>query len=206
MIPRILHRTVPADTSDQVEEWWRHARDLHPDWQHRTWRDPLNASEFPLTAPAWNLCGTGAQFAGLIRLEAIWHHGGIYLDADVEMYRPLTSLLELPAFAAWEDAQTVPDAVFGAEPHHPAVGEMIDEALARLRSGSDDWRTGNGAWSTGPGVFTTLLPGRDDVLLLPPGAFYEIHYTAKSDLDRPAVPYEFARHHWHASWLGEEAR
>jgi hypothetical protein len=108
-------------------------------------------------------------------------------------------------FAAWEDEAVVPDAIFGAEPKHPAVDEMIDEALARLYSKSKDWRAGNGAWSTGPGVFTSILPGRSDVLLLPPQSFYAVHYTQKDQLDRPPGPYEFARHHWHASWLPNQA-
>ena len=204
MIPRIVFRTVPAVSPD-ADRLWAHTVDLHPGWEHRTYRDPLPADEFPLTADVWPLCTSGAQFAGLIRLEGLWHHGGIYLDADVEMYRPLDPLLPLEGFGLWEDAQTVPDFVLGARPHHPAVMACIDLALERLRSGGRDWRTGSGAWATGPGVTTTILPGRSDWLLLPPGSFAPYHYTerhrARED-HRGNQPWAFGAHHWHHSWKG----
>jgi mannosyltransferase OCH1-like enzyme len=201
VIPPILVRTVPEKTTTQVEQWWLRACQIHKNWATVTFRDPINPASFPRTSPHWRHCQSGAQLAGLVRLEAIWNHGGIYLDSDVEVFCSFDTLRDVPMFAAWEDEAVVPDAIFGAEPKHPAVDEMIDEALARLYSKSKDWRAGNGAWSTGPGVFTSILPGRSDVLLLPPQSFYAVHYTQKDQLDRPPGPYEFARHHWHASWL-----
>lgn len=208
MIPRILHRVVPADTSDEVEGFWSGAFLLHPGWDLRTHRDPLNASAWPLTSPLWPLCTSGAQLAGLVRLEALWRFGGVYIDSDVELYRGLEPLLGLSAFAAWEDAETIPDAVLAAEPGHPAIRECIDLACDRLRSRSDDWRSGSGAWATGPGVLTTLLPGRHDVTLLPPGSFYPYHYTERErrhEDHRAAQPWAFGAHHWAASWLTKEA-
>lgn len=201
MIPRLLHRTVPAETPRQTEACWQTAVDLHPGWEHRTWRDPLDPADFPTTSPHWHRCTTGAQLAGLVRLEVLCRFGGVYLDSDVELFRSLDPLVGVSAFAGWEDANVVPDAVLGAEPDHPAIAACLDLALRRLCSTSDDWRTGNGAWSTGPGVTTTLLPGRCDVLLLPPGSFYEIHYTEKARLGEAPMPWELGRHHWAASWL-----
>lgn len=203
MIPRRLVRTVPQFPNPTVEGWWHKSSQLHPEWERVTYRDPIDPEEFPLTARSWSRCSSGAQRAGLIRLEAIWHHGGVYLDSDVELYRPLDPLLGSGFFAAWEDPQVVPDAVFGAEPEHPVVGLLLEEALRRLHSSDTDWRTGNGAWSTGPGVFTSILPGRSDVLLLPPAAFYPYHYTEKhrANEDHAAQPWCFGAHHWAGSWL-----
>lgn len=197
MIPPILHRTVPTETTPEVEGWWDHWCDLHPGWEHSTWRDPIDPADFPRTAHAWPRCSSGAQLAGLIRLEALWHHGGIYLDSDVEGYRALNPLLHLPAFAAWEDERTVPDAVLGAEPHHPAIDTCLVLALARLDGG---------AWESGPGVTTEVLRDRTDVLLLPPASFYPYHWSpAAKRRGRHAPhwrnPWTFGAHHWQASWL-----
>ena len=85
MIPRILHRTVPAETAAEAEQFWAKAVALHPGWEHHTWRDPLDPAEFPITSPHWWRCMTGAQLAGLVRLEVLWNHGGIYIDSDVEL-------------------------------------------------------------------------------------------------------------------------
>jgi mannosyltransferase OCH1-like enzyme len=204
MIPTRLIRTVPEKTTDEVEAWWDEACAMHPTWQHLTLRDPIPAEQFPLTSPHWAKCDSGAQLAGLVRLEALWRWGGVYIDSDVEVYRPFTSLLGCQVFAGYEDPGVVPDAVLGACGGHPVIRACIDLALTRLNSGVADWRTGTGAWATGPGVTTTLFAGRPDVLLMPPGAFYPVHYTDKVGVDwsqaRERNPWAFCAHRWHHSW------
>lgn len=201
MIPRRLVRTVPLHTSDFVERNWQRAAELHPGWQLVTWRDPIDPAAFPVTSPHWDRCTSGAQRAGLIRLEDLLHRGGIYLDSDVEPFRSLDPLLPLHAFAAWEDERVVPDAVLGAKPRHPAIAECLDLAIEAIE---------RGPWESGPGVTTRVLPGRDDVLLLPPGAFFPIHYRkpdrrALRRSDRGQAPWIFAVHHWSGSWLERAA-
>lgn len=204
MIPRLLHRVIPATVSRQTQRFWAAARQLHPGWEARTHQDPLTPAEWPITAPVWDRCTSGAQLAGLVRLEALARYGGIYLDSDVEVYRSLDPLRHTCAFAAWEDADTVPDAILGATPNHPAILDCLALALLRIRGGDANWRTGAGTWATGPGVTTTVLPGRNDILLLPPGAFYPYHWADRDrryDDHRKAQPWCFAAHHWAASWL-----
>jgi mannosyltransferase OCH1-like enzyme len=194
-IPRVIHRTVPAETTDEVEMWWANFQVLHPTWELRTWRDPLDPADFPLTAHLHDKCSSGAQKAGLVRLELLVTYGGVYVDSDVEAVRPLDSLMYLPAFAAWEDEKVVPDAVLGAVPGHPAFREMLRMACRFVEEGCTD------AWKTGPGVTTAVLPNRDDVLLLPPGSFYPVHYREKQFVgSRNKQPWVFLEHKWHHSW------
>lgn len=196
-IPRVFHRTVPEKTSDQIEHWWTHLQQLHPGWEFHTYREPIDPADWPLTGDLWDRCQNGAQKAGLIRLEALVTHGGVYVDSDVEPIRSIEPLLKLPAFAGWEDETTVPDAVLGAEPQHPAFVAMIEKARAVIQGGGD-------AWQSGPGVTTETLPGRSDVLLLPPGAFYPWHYLEKHKAGSSRPPFAFLAHHWHGSWLTPE--
>lgn len=194
-IPKIIHRTLPERVDEQVEKWWADFAVLHPDWELRTWRDPLNPSDFPLTGHLHSQCSSGAQKAGLVRLELLVTHGGVYVDSDVQPVRPLDALMHLPAFAAWEDERVVPDAVMAAIPQHPAFRQMLAQAVRLIEMGD-----GN-AWTTGPGVSTAVLPGRDDVLLLPPGSFYPVHYKEKGKLGtRNELPWVFLEHKWHHSW------
>jgi hypothetical protein len=195
-IPRILHRTVPAETSEQVEFWWRGWELMHPGWTLMTHRDPLDPEEWE-TSWLWDECETGAQRAGLIRLEALKRWGGVYVDSDVECFRSLESLLDNQAFAGWEDKNVVPDAVMGARLGHPAVQMMIDLAQNAVEQHQ-------GTWESGPGVLTHVLPGRQDWLLLPPGSFYPYHYTEKDRVPRDLRgknPWAFCAHHWAASWV-----
>jgi mannosyltransferase OCH1-like enzyme len=131
----------------------------------------------------------------MIRLEALLRFGGVYVDQDVEPLRPMDPLLHLPAFAAWEDERCVPNAVMGASPEHPAIRACLDEMLRRIPGDT---------WKAGPGVLTDILPGRDDVLLLPPGSFYPYHYKEKERAGedfRKSQPWAFVAHHWWGSWL-----
>jgi len=198
VIPRRFIRTVPATTSEEVEGFWARFAELHPGWDLITFRDPIDPADFPLTAPHWDRCRSGAQRAGLVRLEALHHLGGIYVDADVEPFRSFAPLLGVEAFAAWEDDKVVPDAVFGARAGHPVLREAIDLAVERLD---------RGAWESGPGVTADLLPGRDDVLLLPPGAFYPYPYRERQRRHEDHArhqPWAFAAHHWAGSWYDAE--
>jgi len=200
-IPRILHRVVPHETSPSADRYWQTLQAIHPGWTFLEWRDPLDPSAFPVTSPLWDQCETGAQLADLVRLEALAAFGGVYLDSDVEPYRSLEPLLALPAFAAWEDPKSVPNAVLGATQGHPAIRACLDLAVAKMPCPT---------WETGPGVTSIVLPGRADVLLLPPGSFYPYHYTeAKTKRGRAFAdeqPWCFGAHHWAGSWLPPEKR
>lgn len=202
LIPKVFHRTVPADTSAEVEENWGKFVDAHPDWEHRTHREPLDPADWPLTGHLFDKCQNGAQKAGLVRLEALVTHGGVYVDSDVDCWQPWDSLLWVPAFAGWEDETTVPDAVLGSVPHHPVFEAMLLAAVLAVGGGAD-------AWTSGPGVTTKYLPGRPDVLLLPPGAFYPWHYLQKgtaTDHSPERDPWCFGPHAWAHSWGTPQAR
>jgi hypothetical protein len=201
MIPNRILRTVPEVTSPQVDDWAVRLAHLHPGWEIITFRDPLDPDDWPLTAAAWASCVSGAQRAGLIRLEALWRFGGIYVDSDVEPFAPFDQLRACHAFATWEDDQTIPDFVLGAEPGHPAMGRCLELALDRI---------GDGPWASGPGVTTEVMRGRSDVMLLPPSVFAPVHYTARRDLPAyaagPKPPWNLAMHRWFGSWLPPEMR
>jgi mannosyltransferase OCH1-like enzyme len=200
MIPKNLFRTVPEKTSDKVETWWTWSVELHQDWDCQTWRDPLDPGKFPLTSAYWKHCQHGAQLAGLVRLELVYTYGGVYIDSDYQCYRSFGHLRGLQAFAGWEDERVVPDAVFGAEAGHPAIGECIEVATALVEMGK-------GPWETGPGVFTDVLTRRTDVILFPPPVLYPVHYSQKKKASARGYhgnnPWTIGNHHWNASWVGK---
>ena len=112
MMPPVFDRTVRSKTEAKVEACWRTFQQHHDPavWEFVTWRDPLDPAEWPLTAKAWDKCANGAQYAGLIRLEALYKHGGFYIDSDVECLRSWETLRFAPAVAGWEDNAVIPDA------------------------------------------------------------------------------------------------
>lgn len=201
MIPKVIHRTIPAEPSEEAERHWRQFQDLYDGtgWELKTWREPLDPAEFPLTSDYWGRCQTGAQKAGLVRLELLYKFGGVYVDSDVEPVKRFDPLLGAELFAGWEDETTIPDAVLGAVPGHDLIARCIQRATGQVLLGRN-------AWYSGPGVVTALFRKNPSVLALPPGAFYPYHYLAKAArVDAStAMPWVFCIHHWAGSWLTDE--
>jgi hypothetical protein len=197
MIPHRLVRTVPAVTSDDTEKLWDIATNLHPSWEHVTWRDPVDTLAFPLTSPYWDQCETGAQLADLIRAEDLFHRGGWYIDSDMWMLRPLDSLCSLDGVAGWEDHLHIPNAVLGFAAGHDALRQVVDLAIARQSRGT---------WEAGVGVTTEVFRDHPAMTLLPPGAFYPVHWREAHrrmvDWNHEAkmAPWAFGIHKYAASW------
>lgn len=194
-IPKRLVRTVPQSTSVEAEYYWDQACRLHPDWEHVTWRDPIDRQWFPLTSQYWDSCESGAQLSDLIRAEDLFARGGVYIDSDVECYRPFDSLLGLDGFAAYEDPDHICTAVIGFRSGHPALGELIQGGIERHTQGG---------WLASIGVASEYWPKRNDLTLLPPGSFYPYHYRHKNWVNLQEVrqdnPWAYCAHHWAFSW------
>lgn len=182
MIPKRLVRTVPAETTDEVERWWRDACALHWDWDHITLRDPVDRLSFPLTNSYWDTCESGAQLADLIRAEDLYWRGGVYIDSDVEVYRRFDSLLPLYGFAGYDSIEHIPNAVMGFQPKHEAAYKVSLLARDRHRMGT---------WLAGVGVTTEVFGGRrNDMVIFPPGSFYPIYWKMAQ---QPGVDWDEVR-------------
>ena len=60
-----------------------------------------------------------------------------------------------------------------------------------------------GALATGPHLVTSVLTGRDDILVLPPRFFYPAKFAGlQEDHDSLVSGESYAIHHWHRSWNG----
>lgn len=199
MIPRRLIRTVPEHPTDEMEVRWAHARELHPDWEHVDLRDPIDSAGFPIANHLWATCDSGSQKSDLIRVEELYHRGGVYIDSDVDCYRPFDPLLGMAGFAGYEDPNSVCTAVMGFEAGHPAVEALLQGGIERHAEG---------AYLAAIGVANAVFPGRDDMALLPPGAFYPVHYHARWANEVPhrwvvrkEQPWAYCCHLWDGSWL-----
>ncbi len=193
MIPRRFVRSVPERIDEREETFWAQFAAIHPGWEFVTYRDPLDPADWPITGHLFASCEAGAQLAGLVRLEAVYRLGGVYVDADVEPFRSFEPLLRHSCFAGYEDETWLADAVFGAEAGHPAIRAALDAVLQM------DMHAGAGA--TGPHNFSRALVGRNDVTLLKPVAFYEVGYQERGNLRNRPSRDAYARHHWFGSWL-----
>ena len=137
MIPKIIHYTwfsndeMPQKVKDCINSW----KKIMPDYELRKWDmaslQEIN-SEFlseALAEKKW------AYAADLVRLYAIYTYGGIYLDTDVEVYKPFDRFLNDQSFIGKESSihylnegaiQKLSSHCFGAEKGDSFVKKCLD--------------------------------------------------------------------------------
>ncbi len=199
-IPPILHRVVIGLEPDDARRWWAKFGELHPTWDLRTHSLPFDPKEWPLTSWLFPHTVHPAQLADFIRLEALWNDGGVYVDWDIEPYRPFDPLLPLEGFVGWAHERIAANGVMGFRPHHPAVGAALDLAFANFAKDRENMI------SVGPVAITESVRGRADVLMLPPQSFYSagiVANPAQKEGEYTDSPWVYVVHWGHGTWKQE---
>jgi len=130
MIPKIIHYCwFGGNSFGEVEEkamasWKKYL----PEYEVMFW----NEDNFDIEAQS-QYCQEAYQekqwafVSDVARLYALKEYGGVYLDTDMEIIKPLDQFLELPAFFGFEIETTISTGIIGAEPHHPFIEELYDD-------------------------------------------------------------------------------
>lgn len=131
----------------------------------------------------------------LARIWALYTHGGVYLDEDVEVLKPLDPLLDRQFFIGREDANFANGAVMGSRAYGSTICSLLHK-FPTLTEGRD------GAHTYGPGYLTHELTAMGYDTTLPPEFFYPYLWNQTPD---QAVITEntYAVHHWAKSWVGK---
>jgi mannosyltransferase OCH1-like enzyme len=196
VIPRILHRTLPAQPDPDCERIWGTVVANTDGWDRRTYQSPRDPADWPLTGHLFHLCRDKAEESDLVRLEALWVHGGVYLDSDMELTQPLDWIRDKGCFTGWESPVWFGMAMIGAPPEHPAIGLLMDVFTKHVAAQVER--------STLPIIATNTWRDRDDVTVLAQKAFYPYHNgidPQNAGKDWASDPEVFAIHRWHGSWL-----
>lgn len=128
MIPRIIHYCwfgrgkMPALVLKCIDSWKAHL----PDYRLRLWNEDtfdLNSSSYVKEA---YLSKKYAFVTDYIRLHALYHFGGIYMDTDVEVLKSLDDLLHLPGFSGFESDKDVPTGIMACEPKNEWAREQLE--------------------------------------------------------------------------------
>lgn len=127
-IPKKIHycwfgkKEIPDDYKKWMESWRRFC----PDYEIIEWNEnnyDYTKNQYMRQAYEAGVWGFVPDYA---RLDIIYEHGGIYLDTDVELIRPLDDLLYEDAFAGCHfDGRVALGLGFGARPHMPIMKELL---------------------------------------------------------------------------------
>lgn len=127
MIPRTIHycwfgdKEKPAEVLRMIANWQKHCPGYEiKEWNENNFDIRLNRyCEEAYATKKW------AFVSDVARLWALVHEGGVYMDTDVELVRPLDRLLTNKAFLGFEGTQWVGTNLIGAEPSHSFFIELL---------------------------------------------------------------------------------
>jgi FkbM family methyltransferase len=199
-IPRIIHFTVPDQLDALQEQVIKIARDLHPDWEIKVWSDHVRLEWIERLgdrklASYYQKATSGAQRADLARVWIVSSEGGVYLDSDIVLRKPLDPLLVLRGkiLLCSEDGTNCTNAFFAAPPRHASLEAVMGYLLAN----EPDWDLPPNE-TTGPRLFSRILRYRTDTYCLPRETFYPYnHHEPRPARFRPGV---IGIHEWAGSW------
>jgi hypothetical protein len=91
---------------------------------------PASIQHFDISMTIWTKQAFEAKLYALaadyIRLYAVYNYGGIYLDMDMEVVKPLDPLLETEIMLGYEHGKTLEAGCFGAVKGHPFIKKCME--------------------------------------------------------------------------------
>lgn len=128
MIPKKIHYCwfgrgkMPELALKCIASWKKYL----PEYEIKEWNeDNFDLDMYPYVREAYD----NRKFAfitDVVRLYALYHEGGIYMDTDVEVLKPLDCFLDCHAFSGFEDDVHVPTGIMASE----KGGKWAEENLA----------------------------------------------------------------------------
>lgn len=128
MIPKKIHYVWLGKgeknerTKQCIESWKKYC----PDYEIIEWNEDnfdINYNDF--VKQSYN-AKKYAFTSDVVRLYALYTEGGIYMDIDVEVYKPLDEFLNEKGFSGFEDINYPVCATMGAEKGNPVIKMFLD--------------------------------------------------------------------------------
>jgi mannosyltransferase OCH1-like enzyme len=117
MIPKVIHYCwfgkgkMPKLAEICIASWKQHL----PEYKLQIWNeDSFDLDSCLFTKEAY-ASKKYAFVTDYVRLYALYHHGGVYMDTDVEVLKNLDSFLKYPAFSGFEDETHIPTGIMASQ-------------------------------------------------------------------------------------------
>ncbi|WP_342480558.1 glycosyltransferase [Paenibacillus sp. FSL L8-0340] len=126
-IPKVLHYCwfgrgeMPELAKKCIESW----KKILPDYEIKMW----NEDNFDINSNIYvKEAYTARKYAFVtdyVRLYALFNEGGIYMDTDVEIIKPLEEFLEHEAFTGFQTVNDFPTGLIAAKPGNHWIRENL---------------------------------------------------------------------------------
>ena len=127
MIPKVIHycwfggNPLKPLALECIESW----KKFCPDYEIKQWNESnFDVNCIPYTREAY-AAKKWAFVSDYARLWALVNFGGIYMDTDCELVKPIDTFLHLESMSGFESATGIPTAIMGSRPQHPLFVELL---------------------------------------------------------------------------------
>jgi mannosyltransferase OCH1-like enzyme len=207
MIPKVIHycwfggNPLPPKAEKCIKSWKKYC----PDYEIVRWDESnfdVNCNDYCREMYAQK---KWAFLTDYIRLKVVYENGGIYLDTDVELIKPLDKLLDNSAYMGLETTDKVATGLgFGAEKNHEFIRKNMEYY--------ENWKPSDPI-ETCPVITSRLLEphGVDctstEVQHIQDLTIYPVEYFCAKHLhtgETCITPNTYSIHHFEASWNNKE--
>lgn len=202
MIPKKIHycwfgaNNIPESLNKYIDNW----KNICQDYEIILWNeDKFDVSSIPFVKTAYEE-KKFAFVSDYVRAYALYHHGGIYLDTDVELRKRLDCFLMHSSFTGFESKGLPFTAIWAAEKGHLLAKKVMDYYETKIYS------TGQ---QTNTNIVSDILindfkinPLRNKIQTGKCGGSEILVYP--SEYFCIDLPTSYAVHHFYGSWLSNE--
>jgi|GEM_PF-1080245 len=190
-IPRIFH-SIWVGSKPFPEEFKKYQAtwvELNPGWELMFWTEENLPADL-IRKEIFETLRVPAERADMLRLEVLFRHGGIYVDADMECLKPLEPIIgDLDFFTADLKPGRINNAFIGSTPGHKILEQAIRELTPVKFYGYDKA-------AAGPSFLDKIVKQHPGTKIFEPWVVYP-----SSPLEREKA---FADHHHERSWKDAE--
>jgi len=141
-IPKIIHYVWlgKGEKNERIQKCIDSWKKYLPDYEIKEWNEDnfdINYNEFTKSSYKKKKY---AFTSDVIRLYALYTEGGIYMDTDVEVYKPLDEFLNDEGFTGFEDINYPVCATMGCTKRNPVIKMMLDYYDCIDFVEYEDWR------------------------------------------------------------------
>ena len=178
-----------------IESWKKYL----PDYEIIEWNEdnfPMEYNDFFKQAYANKKWAFASDVA---RLYVLYKEGGIYMDTDVEIYKPLDEFLGNEGIIGFEDKHYLSTATIGSVPNNPIIKTILDYYSCIDFKKYDDWKDYITYQETSPCIYSNIF----ELLGLSRDTDKEQHIKHFSIYPRSYFHTQnegYAYHSWNGSW------
>lgn len=218
LIPKKIHQIWigPKALPDKFSWMQKSIKELHPTWEYKLWtNDDLKSFNLKNERIFNSMVNIGAK-ADIFRYEILERFGGIYIDIDFELLKPLDNLIKYEFFGCLLcGTDLVSNGIIGSRPNHPILQESI-EMVSKINQFDNKGDNTTILNMTGPYFLTNIIikyliqTNQKNIIIFPSDYFFPFPATLResfwnNNLTRENV-LQYAKtqtlgiHYWATSW------